>query len=122
MAVVITIQQVRDFIPNNLPDSVIQQFIDFVDQADVCLDLNVVPDPTQTMLKLYTVAHMITTQQGGSVSSETDMDGASVSYNNSKIGTGFTGTEYGTMAYSMDTYGCMGALFTKKINRLMIRI
>ena len=122
MALAITIQQVRDFIPNSLPDSVIQQFIDFVDQADTCLDANSVADATQTMLKLYTIAHMITTQQGGSVTSETDMDGASVSYSVGSSGEGFTSTNYGASAASMDTYNCMGALFTKKINKLMIRI
>ena len=46
MAIVITIADVKDFCleASSLSDSTIQIYIEMVNQADVCLDLNLVAD------------------------------------------------------------------------------
>ena len=74
MAATITPQDVKDFYPNGLPDSVIQRYIDVLAQADACLDANNVSEPQQALVKLYAIASLITMQQGGGVKSESDMD------------------------------------------------
>lgn len=109
----ITIDEVKEVIPTEVSDSIIQALICFIDQADTCLESNSVPDATQKILKLYAVAHMLTMQSGGQVKSESDMDGASVSYNVGNYEKGLSSSEYGNMVKSMDTYGCISALLSK---------
>lgn len=112
--VVITPSDVKEVISTNLPDSVISGFIAFVDQADSCLDNNGVSDELQKSLKIYAVAHMIELQQGGSVKSETDMDGEGVTYTNEFKGSGLSSTSYGNLVQQMDTYGCVTRLYKIK--------
>jgi hypothetical protein len=106
MAVCITVEQVRDFCPEaeNVSDSVIDLFIAQADRADQCLDSGQVEDPVQTFLKLSAVCHLLARQTGNlGVKSETDMDGASVSFESYKIdGYGLASTTFGQNILSSD--------------------
>lgn len=113
MAVIITVTEVREICATNASDTAIQILIDFVDQADDCLDLNQVPEETQRVLKLYTVCHMLTMQDGGSVKSERDMDGESVTFGKAFDKDGLGATSYGSLIQSMPGYSCIAALIDK---------
>lgn len=107
MAAIITIQDVKDFAPTSVPDSVINRYIALLATADQCLDEKGVPQPSQELVKLYAIAHMLTMQQGGGVKSETDMDGASVTF----AGMSQSGeTSYLEQLKSLDGYGCVKAI------------
>ncbi len=82
MAIVISVADVKDFCAEaaSLSDSAIQIYIDMVNQADACLDLNLIIDAVQKFLKLNAVCHYIAKAGGGQVKSERDMDGASVTF------------------------------------------
>tara|TARA_R110000822_G_C14882201_1_gene446681 strand:+ start:99 stop:476 length:378 start_codon:yes stop_codon:yes gene_type:complete len=82
MAIVISVADIKDFCAEaaSLSDATIQIYIDMVNQADECLDLNLIITAVQKFLKLNAVCHYITKAGGGQVKSERDMDGASVSF------------------------------------------
>ncbi len=82
MAYTITIEDVKNIYFGSAGDAAIQMVIDFVDLADDCLDSSGSPDAAQRLLKIYACAHMLTVQDGGGVSSESDMDGESVTFAN----------------------------------------
>lgn len=108
MAVVITVAEVKAIQATTLPDSVIQAMIDTVDQADACLDANEVPDSTQTLLKLYAVAHMLYSSSTGNVQSERSPTGASRTYKESPSGLG--SSPWGGQVLQFDKFGCITAL------------
>lgn len=98
MAVVILIKDVNDFCAESegLSDIAVQVYIDMVSDADACLDASLVSDVVQRFLKLNAVCHYITKANGGQVKSETDMDGASVSFESYRIdGYGLASTTFG---------------------------
>jgi len=98
MAEIITVTDVNDFCEEStaLSDSAVQVYIDMVDQADECLDLNLVSAAVQRFLKLNAVCHYITKGSGGQVRSESDMDGASVTFETYKTdGYGLASTSFG---------------------------
>jgi hypothetical protein len=82
MATFITVTDVTEFCAeaSSVSNSAIQTYIHMVDQADVCLDLNLVITAVQKFLKLNAVCHYIAKAGGGQVKSERDMDGASVTF------------------------------------------
>ena len=113
MAAILTIDDVRNVIETGASDHQIQMLINFVDQADACLDAAGVPCETQLLLKSYAVAHLLTMQSGGQVKSERDMDGASVSYSVPQGGYGLSATNYGQMILSMVGSDCIEDLIDK---------
>jgi hypothetical protein len=108
MAAIITIQDVQDFYPNTLSNNMISRLIDFVSAADTCLDANAVPEAAQELLKLLAVAHLLSVQSGGDVKSETDMDGASVTFRDIKSSSPFI-----DQLRSMPGYSCIQSLVDK---------
>ena len=110
MAFIITTTDIRSNCPTSLADPAIQALIDFVSQADTCLDSSVIPDPTQRLLKVYAVCHMLTMQSGGGVKSESDMDGESVTFANVFSKAGLGGSHYGSLLSMMPGYSCIAAL------------
>ena len=110
MAYTITIEDVKNIYFGSAGDAAIQMVIDFVDLADDCLDSSGSPDAAQRLLKIYACAHMLTVQDGGGVSSESDMDGESVTFANvfNKAGLGMS--QYGAMIKGMDGYSCIAAI------------
>lgn len=98
MAETITIADVKDFCPeaSTLSDAAIQRYIDFVSQADACLDANSAPAATQQLLKLSAICHSITRKSGGQVKSERDFQGASITFETYKTdGYGLLSTTFG---------------------------
>lgn len=109
MAYTLTTTEVKAFCQeaNALDDSVIQVYIDMVAQADTCLDINSVPDAVQKFLKLNAVCHYLSRSQGGVVKSESDMDGASVSFDTYKVdGYGLASTTFGQNVLSSGYQSC----------------
>ena len=111
MAATITIEQVKEFYPTALPDSVIAGFIAFVAQADACLDANQVPDDIQTILKLNAIAHSLMQIDGGQVTSERSMTGATVTFKETGSKFGINSTTYGQVVASLDLNGCFTSLY-----------
>lgn len=100
MAATITTQDVNNFYPNSIDDTIVQIYIDTVAQADTCLDNNSVSEPQQKLLKLNAVAHLLSMQQGGGVKSEQDMDGESVTFRDSKYASSYLETLRGLEGYT----------------------
>ena len=100
MAITITKTDVVNICPEaaSVSDGAIQMYIDLVSQADACLDSSSVPDAVQLFLKTSAVCHFISRASGGVVKSESDMDGASVTFD----------------VYKVDGYGLASAIVTGK--------
>lgn len=98
MAKVILVNDVLKFCDaaSTLSPIAIQVYIDMVSEADACLTASNVPDSVQKFLKLNAVCHYATKSNGGTVRSETDHDGASVSFNTYvSSGHGLASTTFG---------------------------
>jgi hypothetical protein len=76
----ITVEEVREIINTDLPDYIIQAFIDQMDGADDCLDALGITDDQICAAKMLGVLHIITLMQRGGVSAETTKTGASRNY------------------------------------------
>lgn len=97
----------------DLPDSEIQDLIDFMAAADDCLTKNSVPTATQDLLKKYAIRHLLLLQGNsgrGEVSSERAPSGASRSYREWNGTEGLSATRYGALLKQMDRYGCIRAV------------
>jgi hypothetical protein len=122
MATLITVTDVKDFCAEaaSLSDSAIQIYIDMVNQADVCLDLNLIIAAVQKFLKLNAVCHYITQAGGGQVKSERDMDGASVTFETyQREGYGLVSTTFGQNILNSGNSVCFGFMNAKP-SRFMV--
>ena len=100
----ITTTRVKDGFTTAASDDDIAGFIAVVSQADQCMTDNNVPGEIGQQLKVLAVRHMATNQRdGGSVTSERAVSGASRSYGAYKAGeTGFLVT-----LQQLDRWGCV---------------
>jgi hypothetical protein len=109
MAFPITVTDVENMCPaaSSVDETVVQMYIDLVDQVDACLDSSNAPDSIQKFLKTSAVCHYICRSQGGTVKSETDMDGASVTFETYKVdGYGLSSTSFGQNILSSGYQSC----------------
>lgn len=96
-----------------VPDDEIQDLIDFMATADLCLTGNAVPEKTQDLLKKYAVRHLLLLQANagqGEVTSQSAPSGASRSFNRWTGTPGLDATRYGSLLTQMDRYGCVRGL------------
>jgi hypothetical protein len=124
MAIVISVADVEDFCAEaaSLSDSAIQIYIDMVNQADACLDLNLIIDAVQKFLKLNAICHYITQAGGGQVKSERDMDGASVTFETyQREGYGLVSTTFGQNILNSGNATCFGFMNAKP-SRFMVSV
>lgn len=113
MAVTITVAEVRDCVNTTKSDGMIQNLITMIDGADQCLDANMVPDATQTVLKINAVAHLITLQDGGQVKSQRSFTGESVTVETPKTGSGLAATTFGELVLNLIGGDCIEALINR---------
>ena len=109
MAAYITITDINNICPESttVSNSALQLYIDRVGQADACLDSNQVPEVEQKFLKLSAVCHMLMRSTGGAIKSESDMDGASVTFDSYKVdGYGLASTTFGQNILSSQYKTC----------------
>lgn len=109
MAAILTISDIKAMCPEaaSVADSTLQMYIDVVAQADTCLDTGSVPDSVQLFLKANAVCHYVARSQGGTVKSESDMDGASVTFDSYKVdGYGLASTTFGQNILSSGNKAC----------------
>jgi hypothetical protein len=109
----ITTYDVREVYNTELSDTVIAMYIGVLSSADPCLDALGLESIQIKVLKSLTVAHLIVINESGQVRSESDMDGASVTYDIKNVGEGFSETSYGRLVQGMPGYECIQALFDK---------
>jgi hypothetical protein len=109
MASEITVADVKDFCGGAMAasETKIQTIIDYINLADDCLDSRNVPAPTQKLMKLYAVCHQLLFSGGGAVASESDFDGASVSYAVNQNAKGLARSSFGEALLGMDQWGCL---------------
>lgn len=122
MAVVITVEDVKNGFETTVADDEIELLIEVVDAADACLDGASVPDSKQKILKIYAVRHMLQMQSNGgkgTVTSERAPNGASRSYANWS-GKGVEATTFGSLLKQIDSSGCMVAILENSGPKLMI--
>lgn len=103
----ITVEDVKEIQPTDLPDSVIELMISTVEQACACFDAKNVPEDVQKLLCLYGVAHQIVmADDGGEVKSQRGQSGASrtLAIEDSN---GITATRWGKLVKQLDEYGCL---------------
>lgn len=111
MAEQITIQDVRDFTGTALPDSLIQAYIDIIDEADDCLDSNNVPAARQTLLKLNGVGYLISINSSSNdVQSLSGPLGDSITFRQDS--TTLSRNPYGQQLLTLDRTGCIIGLFS----------
>lgn len=111
MAEAITVSDVNEFCPasKGVADNVVNLYISLSDQADDCLDAKNTPADIQKLLKLSLVCHMLTRKSGGQVKSQSDFDGASVSFAVYEAdGYGLASTTYGQGILSTGYGDCFG--------------
>lgn len=92
-------------------DEIVQCVIDAVqDQIGACLDASY-SECTAKLIAISTVCHILSSTDGGEITSERAPNGASTTYANHGSGEGLKGTEAGRLALSLDTKGCLNAMF-----------
>ena len=107
MPYVITVDRVKDGFTSSASDDDLAGYIAVVDQADECLTNNQVPDAVGQQLKVLAVRHLATNgRDGGSVTSERAVSGASRSYGQYPAG----GTGYLDTLRQLDQWGCVYGL------------
>lgn len=115
MAVVITIEQVREFLGADyasVPDSTINTYICLVNKLDDCLDLNYPADDcTQSAIKLNAISHFTAMSVGRYLKSQHAPSGASRSFDYFTSAEGIKMTNYGRMIAMLDTAGCFEAAY-----------
>ena len=107
MTYAITIADVKDGFTTPVADSDLEGFIAIADTADACLQRNDVAQAIGQQLKRLFVRHMATLQRdGGSVTNEKAVSGASRSYGDLRYGeTGYLNT-----LKRLDSTGCVYGL------------
>lgn len=117
MPYTVTIAMIKDGFNSPVSDADLTGYIAIVDQADTCLTNNSVPDAIGVQLKLLAIRHLATNQRdGGSVTSERAVSGASRSYANYRAGdTGFLET-----LRQLDRWGCVRGVVEQNA-RLQLR-
>lgn len=88
----------------NLPDYLLQAYIDQMDSADACLDALGLTANQEKALKLTGVLHILTLSQRGGIASESTKTGASRSYFD---GDSINSTSYGKALQSMAGSECL---------------
>lgn len=125
MAVVITVEDVKDGFATTVPDSEIEMLIEIVDGADACLDAAAVTDARQRALKIYAVRHMLQMQANGgkgAVRSESAPSGASRSYSGWAGGDGLLSTSFGSLLKQLDTTGCVTGILENSSNVMILSV
>ncbi len=114
MAFPITVEDIKTFCPESatVSDAMIQMYIDYIDEmANNCLDGRNAPDSVQIFMKTNAVCHLISRGQGGQVKSESDMDGASVTFETYRsAGYGLASTVFGQNILNGGFRACFGEL------------
>lgn len=110
MPYTITIEQVKDGFTTSASDADLTAYIIFADQADECLTNNSVADALGQQLKILAVRHMATIQRdGGAITSERAVSGASRSFSSFRAGD----TSYKDLLRQIDATGCVYGLVTQ---------
>lgn len=122
MAVTITASDVKAGYATAIPDAEIALMIAVVDEANTCLDANLVADDKQTLLKVLGVRHMLAMMESdgrGKATSEQAPSGAGRSFGQWQ-GQDASATRYGAMLKQLDQFGCVTKLL-ENTQRLQIR-
>lgn len=117
MAITLTTEEVKQFCPaaGGLADGDIDMYIGVVARADQCLDAAQVDDDTQRLLKLNAICHLLTKKMGGQVKSQSDFEGASISWEVYQAkGYGLSSTTFGQQIKSLDFSRCFAFLDQKQ--------
>lgn len=116
MAVTITEAEVKEFISaaESVSSADLAMYIEVANEADDCLDANVVGNGLQRLLKLNAVAHLITKSNGGQLKSQRDFDGAQITFKGDSDAQGLSSTSYGQTVRSLDFHGCYNYLDVRK--------
>lgn len=115
MAVVITVEQVREFMGSDyadVPTSTIETYICLVNKIDSCLDSNYPDDDcTQNAIKLNAIGHFTALGAGRVIKSQSAPSGASRSFEYMNKLEGLKMTAQGRILEMVDTASCFTNLF-----------
>lgn len=116
----ITPTEVKAFINTQLPDAVLQAFINTTDAADSCLASYSLADDDVKNLKLFAVAHIITLTERGDITSQSAPNGASRSF---RQNIGIRSTSYGMALESLVGGSCVVSVIdnTNSVSVMSIR-
>ena len=103
MPYVITYEDVTDGFSSSASQADIDAYIAITDIADTCLAANGVPDVVGQRLKVIAVRHMVQEADGGQVTQQRAVSGASRSF--AQRGDGSTGQL--ALLKSLDKWGCV---------------
>lgn len=108
----ITVADVKTVIKTRMDDTLIQSFIDVVDEKVGACYANL-SDSLQKILKTHLAAYLIDMSSGNTeVSSKTSPNGASISYTVDTNRTGLMASPYGRIVLQLDRTGCWANLST----------
>ena len=113
MAIVISVDDIKDFCGTTQADCVIQLYIDSViNRVGACLE-STYDAATAKLIAMNLVAYFVCgSEQGGQVASERAPNGAAVSYNTRMTKEGLQSSPYGYTVYDLDTEGCWQSMVT----------
>ena len=100
----ITVEEVKAITATDLPDYIIQAYIDQMNQADDCLNGSGLTDDQIKAVKMAGVRHIITLGERGGVSSESTKTGASRGYFDADS---INSTQYGKQIQTLSGGQCI---------------
>lgn len=103
------ITKVKSLVPNASNEAV-GMYLELFDEADACLANY--PKSVQELTKALAIAHMLTMNNGGQVTSERTRTGASASYA-VWTGQGLLSTQFGQQLNGLPSGQCVISLFSK---------
>ncbi len=108
MAETITIEEIKEVVPaaSNVPDFLLQAYIDQMNEADVCLDALDLTDDQEKAVKMAGVLHILELAARGGVQSDTTKTGASRSYFDADS---INSTQYGIQLQTLSGGQCIAA-------------
>ena len=115
MTLVVTSADIRDFCPVSSSDAVIESIICSV-QAGIgdCLESSY-PECTALTIFKAVVCHLLSSVEGGEVTTERAPNGAATTFANNGSGEGLKSSEMGRLALSLDKNNCTDAMFTSTL-------
>ena len=116
MSCCVTIDDVKAICPSDLPDNIIQLYIDSVcTKIGACLSASY-DESTAKLINMNMVAYLVCGQSGyGQVKSERAPNGASTTYEVTVSKDGLQSSSYGRTVYNLDTNGCWQGMMASTV-------
>lgn len=115
MAIVITVNDIKDSCGGCMSESMTQLYIDSVtNKIGGCVEMSY-DTATATLIMINLVCHF-TCGSDGKITSEKAPNGASTNFQVAKTRSGLRSSQWGETVYDLDTKGCWQAMFASSFS------